>query len=315
MGQRKIREINEMSEMGNLELASAEPARCQPPGPPVSQEVSPDIGLRSSATQLARSLAWIPGQQEFGVLIDRCRSVCDSFQQLLASLESPSKNESDDFYRLRESVPLLHAELEDTRKIFALAQKIPQVRTSDGAVISRVAADAQDFLSASGYQFTESAFACYMKAFQEVTALKMAELWMVIPAMKIVLLEQIAEHGSRLLKNRSSSSGISGVSGVSGVRELIRSLLEIKQTTWKVVIEPLIVFDQVLREDPAGAYAGMDYESRELYRRTLVNIATHSDCPEIKVARHVLDLAREAYRHPDKDPRVTSRDSHVGNYL
>jgi cyclic beta-1,2-glucan synthetase len=309
MGERKIREEYEMSEMGNLELASADSASMQPPipgVPPVSREVSPSIGLRSSAAQLARGLAWVPGQQESTDLRDRCHALSDLFRPLLASLDSQSKNASDDFQRLLENVSLLHAELEDTSRIFDIGEKIPQVRTPDGALISRIAAVAQDFLSAAEYQFSESAFSSYMQAFQEVTVLTMAELWTLIPAMKIVLLEQIAEHGSRLLENPSSSSGI---------HEIVRSLLEIKQTTWKVVIEPLIVFDEVLREDPVGAYAGMDYESRELYRRTLVNIANHSDCPEIKVARHVLDLAREAYRHPDKDPRVTLRDSHVGNYL
>src|ERR1700688_1394483 len=309
MGERKIREEYEMSEMGNLELASADSASMQPPVPgvpPVSREVSPYIGLRSSAAQLARGLAWVPGQQESTDLRDRCHALSDLFRRLLASLDSQSKNASDDFQRLLENVSLLHAELEDTSRIFDIGQKIPQVRTPDGALISRIAAVAQDFLSAAEYQFSESAFSSYMQAFQEVTVLTMAELWTLIPAMKIVLLEQIAEHGSRLLENPSSSSGI---------HELVRSLLEIKHTPWKVVIGPLIVFDQVLREDPAGAYAGMDYESGELYRRTLVNIANHSDCPEIKVARHVLDLAREAYRHPDEDPRVTLRDSHVGNYL
>jgi hypothetical protein len=42
-------------------------------------------------------------------------------------------------------------------------------------------------------------------------------------------------------------------------------VLEISQTGWKDVLEPLILFDRVLREDPAGAYPRMDFESRDLY--------------------------------------------------
>src|ERR1700674_2467686 len=142
MGERKIREEYEMSEMGNLELASADSASMQPPVPevpPVSREVSPYIGLRSSAAQLARGLAWVPEQQESTDLRDRCHALSDSFRPLLAGLDSQSKNASDDFQRLLENVSLLHAELEDTSRIFDIGQKIPQVRTPDGAVISRVA--------------------------------------------------------------------------------------------------------------------------------------------------------------------------------
>jgi 5-formyltetrahydrofolate cyclo-ligase len=53
--------------------------------------------------------------------------------------------------------------------------------------------------------------------------------------MKIVLLEHIAERGRRLLEEPDDRSGI---------QELVRSLQEIKQTSWKVIIEPLILFDQ-----------------------------------------------------------------------
>src|ERR1700692_543256 len=291
-----------MNESGNLELASAEIGGVLRTVP---DESSPDSALRSSATQLARNLAWIPGQRESSDLGDRCRALFSSLRPLLASLESEQKG-SDNFERLRENVSLLNAELEDACRTFKQAHSIPQVRTPQGQVVSRVAAIAQNYLSTSGYQFSESTFSFYIKAFQEVTVLRMAELWAIIPVMKIVLLEQIAEQGKRLLENPSKQSGI---------QHPVKSLLEIKQTSWKVAIEPLIAFDQVLRQAPADAYAAMDYESRQWYRRTIVNISDHSDCPEIKVARHALDFAREAHRHPDKDPRVTLRDSHVGNYL
>ena len=41
-------------------------------------------------------------------------------------------------------------------------------------------------------------FSAYVLAFQKITVLKMAELWMLIPAMKLVLLEQVAARGHRL---------------------------------------------------------------------------------------------------------------------
>ena len=96
---------------------------------------------------------------------------------------------------------------------------------------------------------------------------------------------------------------------------LIRSLRDIAQAPWRELLEPLIVFDQVLREDPAGAYAHMDFDTREMYRRAVVHLAAHSDCSELEIAQQALALARESQRHREADPRVALRRSHVGYYL
>src|SRR5258708_2914367 len=260
MGDRDLRERYEMSESGNLELVNAESVNAESVNAEsadvlhsIPEEPSPDLVLRSSAARLARSLAWMPGRQESRDFSDRSRLLSDSLQPLLAALEAPAKIDSDDYQRLRQNVPLLKGELEEMRQTFSLPHKIPQVRTPDGEVASRVAALAQNFLADVSYKFSEPAFTFYIEAFQEVTVLKLAELWMIVPAMRLALLEQITDQGSGLVKNPSSSCGI---------QQLLRSLQEMKQVSWKLVIEPLIVFDQVLREDPAGAYAGMDYESR-----------------------------------------------------
>ena len=42
-------------------------------------------------------------------------------------------------------------------------------------------------------------------------------------------------------------------------------------------IEPLIVFDRVLCQDPAGAYAQMDFDSRKVYRDAVEEIAVRSE--------------------------------------
>ena len=95
-------------------------------------------------------------------------------------------------------------------------------------------------------------FSTYVLAFQKITVLKMAEL-------------------SMLSRPSSGFAGAGGGArpssaevhpGSEDAADLIRSLIAIKQTSWKVLIEPLILFDQVLRDDPAGAYPRMDYDSR-----------------------------------------------------
>jgi len=272
------------------------------------EEVSPDAkGLRSRAAELALSLAWVPNHRQSSAFRDRSQTLARRFKPLLSALRSqPRRTEAGDFRLLQESAFLLAAEVQDVCATFNLPTDLPHVRTPSDAVVPKTAAIAENYLASAGYRFSEAGFSDYVESFQEADALKMAELWGLIPVLKLVLLEQIAERGRRLLQDPSGSYDI---------HTPIRSLKDIRQTTWKSLIEPLIMFDRVLREDPAGAYSRMDYESRDLYRRKIVNIAERSDCTEIVVASEVLALAREAQNERNDDPRVTLRASHVGYYL
>jgi hypothetical protein len=288
----------------HLEVLSAEAEELHLP----LEDMSPDAqALRSRAAELARNLAWVPNHRGSSAFRDRSRILARSFRPLLAALQSqPRKTEPGDYRLLQESIFLLAAELEDTCAAFNLPTDLPHVRTPNDAVVPKTAAIAEDYLAIAGYRFSEAGFSNYVESFQETAVLKMAELWGLIPVLKLVLLEQIAERGHRLLQDPAGSYDL---------HAQVRSLKDIRQTTWKTVIEPLIMFDRVLREDPAGAYSRMDYESRELYRRKIVSIAERSDCTELEVASEVLALAREAHNDRKENPRVTLRASHVGSYL
>ena len=61
----------------------------------------------------------------------------------------------------------------------------------------RVMAVAQDLLDAVEYRYSDHAFATYMEAFQTVTPLNMRELSLIVPALKLVLLEELAARGER----------------------------------------------------------------------------------------------------------------------
>ncbi len=292
------------TQSGHLELVKSEPKDLH-----TLLDMGPDLDtLSSSAAELARALAWMPGQQESQHFRDRCEALIRAFKPLFVSLETRVTDAvSDDFRRLQENMYLVSAELQETCTTFSAPHKLPQVRTPDGTILPRVASLADGLLAANTFQFSETGFTSYIQAFQQVTVLKLAELWMLIPVMKVVLLEHIAERGRRLLEDPSRSYGI---------QDLVRSLQEIKQTSWKVVIEPLILFDQILRQDPAGAYPRMDYETRELYRKQLVKIADRCDySDETRIASEALALAREAQTHRNENPRLIVRDSHVGCYL
>jgi cyclic beta-1,2-glucan synthetase len=293
-----------MTQSGHLELVGRETEEVPSP---VSEAADETCNLRYSASRLAHMLAWLPGEMELRSFHSRCRVLHRSSKPLLNALQnSPIKTGSDDVRLLHENLLLIQSELDETCDTFTRLEKLPQVRTANGAVIPRVAAIAEDYLVAANYEFSQTSFSEYIQTFEDTTVLDKAELWMLVPALSLVLLENIADRGRQLLQDPSR---------VHGVGKMALSLREIKQTNWKLLIEPLIPFERVLREDPAGAYPRMDYDSRELYRKKIVELASRSDCSEMEVAQAALALARSAHGKPEDDPRSTFRRSHIGTYI
>ena len=294
-----------MPENVHLEMISAEAERrFEPAGEIPSSERT----LRSNAAELAQSLSWLPSESRSRVFVGRCRELSKAFKPILRGVDVPLPGLalSDDSRWLFDNIPLVISELDDAAETFKLRRKLPHVRTQKGAIVPRVAALTEAFLAATEYQFSTQAFTSYVEAFQQQTVLKMKELWALVPVLKLVLLEQIAVRGAQLIKNPS---------GTYGLGVCVRSLRDVSQASWKDLLEPLIVFDGVLRKDPAGAYPRMDFDSRDLYRNELMEIAEHSDFTEMEVAAEVLALSQQAQQRQETNPRLATRSSHVGYYL
>jgi cyclic beta-1,2-glucan synthetase len=283
---------------------------------PANQEVerapaaspAPDVSaLPSNAAQLARQLAWVPGIRSSRFFAKRLSALAEKLNPVLARLRAPLRTSvSEDFRILHDSANLLSAELQGAGGAFNALSKLPHVQTRDNAVVPRVMAIAEGFLAATGYQFSELAFTSYVQAFQETTALNLAELWALVLSLKLVLLEQIAARAHPLLED---------VQGSYDVGICIRSLKDVVELSWKEVIEPLILIDRILDKDPAGAYSGMDFDSRHLYRAAVENLAAHSDFTEQEVATAALKMAQGAHQEAHSDSRVALRCSHIGYYL
>ncbi len=156
-------------------------------------------------------------------------------------------------------------------------------------------------------RFSEAKFTAYALAFQEVAILDLSEVLSLVPALKLVLLERIASRSRAVLAGSSLQP--------NDLETCVKSLRDVVQTSWNELLEPLIMFDRVLRRDPAQAYAAMDLESRALYREKLAKIASRSDMSEMEVANETLALAQFANSRAYDNPRAKLRDSHVGYYI
>jgi len=263
--------------------------------------------LRQNAEEVSRLLAWNPSVHTSHFFSARWNAMSAVFRPAMdeVSKKPRSPSDPDDLHWLRDNSALLWAELWNIRNAFKALRRLPHVRTPSGATIPRAAVVAEAYLHAVDFRFSEASFIAYVEAFQKTTVLKFRELWTLLPSMELVLLEQVAIRARKFLdKSEPASVGI-----------CVSSLREINQLHWKEVLEPQIAFDQVLRQDPVGAYSQMDFESRNLYREKLVKLAERSDFTEIEVALQALTLARNADERKSDDPRLAARESHIGYYI
>ena len=105
-------------------------------------------------------------------------------------------------------------------------------------------------------------------------------------------------------QNRQAKDQISIGSAFTSLRQL--AMLD-----WREIFEHSSRVERVLRRDPAGVYPGMDFVTRDRYRRIIEELARRSGQTEDGVAKSVLALAAEAGSGPDAD----ERRRHVGTWL
>ncbi len=237
-----------------------------------------------------------------------------ALKQLLAELSrqpaSPSAKGSQPaaILELRSNSRMLRSAISGMTKGKQRMSRLPRVIHSGEKDEPRVAAIAAAYFQAVEGAFTIPTFHAFIQELQAREPLEVGELWSIPAFLKFSLVESMLSEASPLLRfpDRSVSASVS----VS-----LASLVSINDADWTSLIEPLIVLDATLRQDPAGIYASMDFETRELYRKRVAFVSRHSDYTEPLVAQAVLDLAREGLEHLSEDPRIQRRRIHVGYYL
>ncbi len=273
--------------------------------------------LRSAADAAA---AWEviprpPARSEFPV---RVRAAHEALKQVEMSLDWNSLSDvpSDPVQIAHRSAML---ELAANRRMFRAAitaagdkprqiARLPRLLHGSHQDEPRVAGAARAYLRAVNGNFSGPTFRAFIEALQKHELLNVDELWSFAAFLRLVLLESILDESRAFLRSADSA-------GVPLLMAHIRSLQSITHADWVYLIEPLIVFDAFLRQDPAGAFAMQDFESRELYRKRVAALARRSDCSESQVAQAALELAREGQASSSPDPRVRLRHAHVGYYL
>ncbi len=87
------------------------------------------------------------------------------------------------------------------------------------------------------------------------------------------------------------------------VSNVINSMRQISAFDWPPFVEQASLADDVLRRDPAGVYAGQDFETRDLYRHAIEELARGARRPELAVAERAVERAAAAPAGAAGSPR------------
>ena len=216
---------------------------------------------------------------------------------------------------LSDNLSLLRAALTESKAGIETASRLPWVQTDErGRPVPRAFPLAAACLRSMRNLFDGKACAAFLASAQEAVALRMAEIWSLKPFLELVLLDQIADFASGAV--RPYTRHIAGDSAPDAdLSALMHSLREISDLEWKAFFEQASTVEQVLRTDPQGTYAKMDFASRESCRAVVADLASHSRWTEEDVARKAIALAGASEQTPRASERLSDSRSHVGYYL
>ncbi|MGB2943349.1 MAG: cyclic beta 1-2 glucan synthetase, partial [Candidatus Macondimonas sp.] len=132
-------------------------------------------------------------------------------------------------------------------------------------------------------------------------------------ALPLTWIEQrLAEVGLTIAQLVQSENQQQAADQVS-ISNSIGSLRLLGALEWREFVESQSVVEQTLREDPAGAYGGMEFSTRDRYRHVAETMAKRSAVDEGEVARQAIELARTAAM--ETPAGADARTTHVGYYL
>lgn len=150
-----------------------------------------------------------------------------------------------------------------------------------------------------------------VESYQSEIALEIGELWALPSFLRLAILEDLVAAGCRCLGLDPGTAAPSGTETDARPEPVAGAILGLRWLDghdWRLSFERLSRVERILRRDPAGAYAGMDFSSRNRYRDVVETLARRSRYGEIQIAERVVERCGE-----DRSREPASR--HVGYHL
>ena len=279
-----------------------------------------DEWLRAEGNRQAKKWAVARSGKPSKILDKRWTIAQASVERALMVLHGKTHGERDiteEHRWILDNARFLRGVSREIRGALKSLRKLPgtQAAPECAEILPRAYLITFSFLQVVGSNFSEEAFGEYLAGVQQVVTLEMRELWALKPLLQVALLEQLGVVADTL--RGPSNRGPDRPDTPRGIPStLIQSLHEISEIQWSEFFEANCVVDHVLRSDPSGVYPQMDFESRQLYRDAIADLASGTTLSEADIAARAIRCARMARdRKTGLDPRAAERRSTVGFYL
>ena len=255
------------------------------------------------------------GAGSFGRRIDATAQSLDQLFVILDARPVPTYlpgEPLDPLLELRQNPRLLRSVITEISTIRKKLGRAPRTIRDHENDEPRIVTVSDAYLQATGSEYQPDAIKIFISRVQEYDALELRELWALAPVLKFLLVEEVIMQANGVIQDEASHTE----AGAELLKTRMRSLRDVGYADWFTLIEPLVVYDPILQQDPVNAYRFMDFDSREAYRKRVAEIARYSDCSELEVAQAALTLAMESKeKQRVEDPRLRARRGHVGYYI
>jgi len=211
---------------------------------------------------------------------------------------------------LLESGRMLEFAIPTGEDIVALFRKLPHVRVTSEDDLPQVIHLAMGYLSCAGGIWSPESLTIYVQQVQRQHPLLLQEILLLPDSLRLAQLQFILDRA-----DEAFAAGELPPIEQSPFSAPIHSLRRLSQVEWPGILEPLIPFEAILRQDPSNTFADMEEETRIAYHQRVAELAKYADASEVQTAQTALDLALEASGVGQRDPRLALRKAHIGYYL
>jgi hypothetical protein len=197
-----------------------------------------------------------------------------------------------------DNYAFLHGQLRQVRDAIPPGYEKHLARLTGGLLWGhpRMYVAAFELISECDGAVTEEAIREFLKRYQRGHTLTLAELWALGPLLKLALVQKACVAVER--------GPLDSAVCEAAIKDAISSLRNIEITVWSEIVEDVSLVEATLRRDPAGAYASMDRQTRDSYRRAVEGFAKATGWSETEIAAEALELAQSA-----------PVSNHIGYYL
>lgn len=248
-----------------------------------------------------------------------------------ASLSYVSEWMLDNYYIIRQSLQQIK---EDLPASFYM--QLPKLSCGSFKDFPRIYALARSILSSQQFAFDPNDLIIILTEYQKSVPLSMGELWALPIFLRYCLIEFLSHElvfsiappkRPNLPVFQPDFLSIGQVppimddnteetSNNDKIANIILGLRAISEQNWNEVFESISCLEQILRQDPAGKYAQMDFKTRDRYRKEIEWLSLDAGIDETEVGKITLQLAESVSLDEKANFENNSRNKkHIGEVL